>query len=160
MAVTVGMSTLTGVAAAQRDVADGPTNRALIDVEHTAEVLNRAKSASERLFTFTYPDLQAHRQRFAELTMGELSRQYDDLFGSVATQATAQQLSLSSKVRDAAVRVLTKDQAQVLVFINQTSTNGATGAQTQGNAMYLATLQHSSDGGDWKVAELDLFEDR
>lgn len=155
---TVGMSTLTGVAAAQRDAVTGPANHALIDVEHTGEVLERAKSISGELFTFTYTDLQAHRKRFAELTMGEFSRQYDDLFASIVAQATAQQLSLSSTVQDAAVRVLTDDEAEVLVFINQTSTNGTTGAQTGGNAMFLATLRQSD--GDWKIADLDLFEDR
>lgn len=158
MAVTVGMSTLTGVAAAQRDTVAGPANRALIDVEHTTEVLDRAKSVSEELFTFTYTDIQAHRKRFAELTMGEFSRQYDDLFETVVAQATAQQLSLSSTVQDAAVRVLEKDEAEVLVFVNQTSTNGVTGGQVQSNTMFLATLQRSD--GDWKIADLDLFEDQ
>lgn len=137
---------------------DGPTNRALIDTAATADVLERARSATEELFTFTYTDLAGHKATFAKLTTGTLRSRYDDLFDAVVTQATTQKVSLTSTVADAAVRVLRGDAAEVLVFMDQSSTRAESGASTQSKAMFLATLRRVD--GDWRVADLNLFEDK
>lgn len=152
------MGTVTGAAAAQQEDAEGPANRAHIDVGATSDMLDTATSISAELFTFSHTDLEAHRERYAELTTGELADGYDKLFDQVADVATEQQLSMRSEVTDAAVRLLTKDRAEVLVYLTQDSTRADTGRATQRKAMFLATF--TKVDGDWKAAELDTFEER
>jgi Mce-associated membrane protein len=143
-------------AAAQEDPATGPSNRALLDTERTSELLARAKDVSEQLFSYTYTDLDGHKTRFKELSTGTFSDKYDELFASVEQQAGVMQASLTSTVKDVAVRVLTDDRAEVLVFIDQNSTRGDTGATTTAGSMYLATF--ADVDGEWKVSDIDLFQ--
>lgn len=154
LALLVGGATSAG---AQEDVS-GVDNRALLDAEATADVLAEAKSISAELFTFTHTDLDGHETRFRELTTGELSREYAELFESMVGEATSQQLSLTSTVADAAVRELRGDHAQVLVFLDQASVRADTNHHNSSKAMFVATLQRVD--GTWKFSDLDLFEDR
>ena len=155
-ALTVGFGLLTGVAAAQENPLAGAVNRALVDADRTAEVLDRTEEAAEALFTYDYRDPAGHRKTFDELTTGSFADRYSELFDATLAQAAEQQYSLSSAVANAGVRVLTKGEAEVLVFLDQTGTRGDTNQQSQGNAMFLATMRQ--DDGDWKVADMDLFE--
>jgi Mce-associated membrane protein len=159
--VTVALAVLLGSgvsAAAQEDDARGPSNHALVDTAGTTEVLVRAKEVSEQLFSYNYVDLDSHKRKFAELTTGEFADRYSELFDEVVAQAPAMKLVMTSTVKDAGVRVLRGDRAEVLVFLDQNGTRGDTGAgsQTFAQAMFVATLQRVD--GDWKVADLDAFE--
>lgn len=150
---------LVGTSASAQEDVSGVDNRALLDAAATDEVLERAKTVSAELFTFDYTGLDEHKQTFADLTTGEFGRKYAELFGSIESQAAAQQVSLTSTVRDAAVRVLTEDEhAEVLVFLDQSSTRGDTGAQSTSGAMFLASLELVDD--ELKVSDLNLFEDQ
>jgi Mce-associated membrane protein len=157
LALLVGAGASAG-AAAQEDPVSGPKNHALLDTGATRELLARARTVSEELFTFTYTDLTAHEAKFAELTTGDFSRRYAELFESIVSQARTQQLSLRSTVADLAVRQLDDEGAEVLVFLDQTSTRADTGAQNVGKAMFLASLERV--GGTWKFANLDLLVDQ
>jgi Mce-associated membrane protein len=156
VAVALAVFLGSGVSAAAQEDVGGPSNRALVDTEGTADVLGRAKEISEQLFTYSYTDMNGHKAKFTELTTGEFTGKYGELFDEVVAQAPAMRLTLTSTVKDAAVRLLRGDRAEVLVFIDQNSTREATNAQTQAAAVFLATLQRV--GGDWKVADLDTFE--
>jgi Mce-associated membrane protein len=134
----------------------GPANRALVDTAATNDMAARAKEISEQLFTYSYTDLKGHETRFKDLTTGEFSDKYAELFASVGSQANAMQLNVTSTVKDAAVRLLTDDRAEVLVFIDQSSTRGDTGQTNTAGSMFLATLARVD--GDWKVSDIDLFE--
>lgn len=163
MALSVLIGTLTGVSAAAQENDTGPGNRALIDDDATGEALDAATSLSEDLFTFTHTDLDAHKATFARLTTGDFSREYSAVFDEIVTQARSQQLSVTSTVRDAAVRLLNGDDraddwAKVLVFLDQTGTAGATNAETTSHAMFSVTVERVD--GEWKVAGIDLYEDR
>jgi hypothetical protein len=52
-------------------------------------------------------------------------------------------LTLTSTVKDTAVRLLRGDRAEVLVFIDQNSTREATNAQTQAAAMPMDSRRRS-----------------
>jgi Mce-associated membrane protein len=147
-----------GAGATAQEADTGPGNRALIDTEATSEARDAATELCEELFTFSYTDLDGHEEKFGSLTTGDFSRRYSELFGSIASQARAQRMSLTSTVREAAVRVLRADEAEVLVFLDQTSSRGDTGQHTASAAVFSTTITRTD--GDWKVADMDLFEDR
>jgi len=155
LALLVGAGASAG---AQEDDLSGAKNRAWLDTNATDEVLTRARTVSEELFTFTYTDLEAHKTRFAELTTGAFSRQYAELFETVVSQATSQRLSLASTAADVAVRQLDDESAEVLVFLDQTGTRADTGAQTVGKSMFLASLRRVA--GTWKFSHLNILADQ
>jgi len=154
-ALTVITVSLASPAAAAQQEATGPGNRALIDTARTGEVLTHAKEASEQLFSYSYTDLDKHDAMFAELTTGEFRGKYTELFADMTAQAVEQKVTLTSTVKDAAVRVLTDDHAEVLVFIDQNATRADTNATNAANTMFLATF--TLVDGDWKVSDIDLF---
>ncbi|GAB1515044.1 hypothetical protein JCM33774_70860 [Actinophytocola sp. KF-1] len=149
------MATCAGVSAADDD---GPANRAFVDTAATQDALASATRLSADLFTFEYTDVKAHEAKFVRLTTGDFTREYGKLFNDVIAQAKARQTSMTSTVNAAAVRVLHDDRAEVLVFLDQRVTSGANGDETAANAMFTATIQRV--GGTWKVADIDLYEDR
>jgi Mce-associated membrane protein len=150
------MGTLTGVSAAAQEEDLGPGNRALIDTAATTAAIDTVTSLSEDLFSFTHTDLKAHEAKFGRLTTGEFSDQYSELFAEVTAQAKAQQLTLTSTVVEAAVQVLNEDSAGVLVFLDQESSSAVTGQRTASHAMFRATMNRVD--GDWKFADIDLYE--
>jgi len=156
--VTVALAVFlgSGVSAVAQEDAGGSSNHAFVDAEGTAEVLGQAKELSEQLFTYSYTDMAGHKAKFAALTTGEFSNKYSELFDEVVAQAPTLRLTLTSTVKDAGVRLLRGDRAEVLVFMDPNSTRGDTNGQTQVAAMFLATLQRVD--GDWKVADFDTFE--
>ncbi len=153
LALLVGV----GASASAQEDDLGTKNRAMIDIGATDEVATRARTVSEELFTFTYTDLEAHKSTFAELTTGAFSRKYAELFETIVSQATSQRLTLESTVADLAVRQLDDESAEVLVFLDQTSTRADTGAETQAKSSFLASLQRVD--GTWKFSHLTILED-
>jgi len=151
------VTALTVLLATPAAAQEGPANRALLDVAGTGEMLDHAKDVSEQLFTYSYTDLKGHEAKFKDLTTGEFSHKYGELFASITAQASGMRLMIKSTVKDAAVRVLTADHAEVLVFIDQSSTRGDTGATSTAGSMFLATF--TKVGGTWKVSDIDLFQD-
>ena len=135
----------------------GPENRALIDIARTEELLTHAKEVSEQLFSYSYTDLRKHEGTFAALTTGEFRTKYIELFADIVSQADDMKLTMTSTVNDAAVRVLNDDHAEALVFLDQSSTRGDTNATTAAGAMFLLTF--TPVDGDWKVSDIDLFEE-
>lgn len=156
MVVAVLMGTLTGVSAAAQEEVLGPGNRALIDASATSAAIDAATSLSEDLFSFTYTDLEAHEATFGRLTTGEFSNRYSELFATVATQAQAQQVTLTSTVAESATLVLREGHAVVLVFLDQETSSARTGQKTEASAVFRATIERVD--GDWKVADIDLYE--
>jgi len=154
--IAVLMGTLTGVSAAAQEEDIGPGNRALIDAAATDAATDAVTSLSEDLFSFTYTDLKAHEAKFGRFTTGEFSRQYAEVFGTFMTEATSQQATLTSTVVESAVLVLQDGHAVVLVFLDQETSSAVTGQKTEGGAMFRATIDRVD--GDWKFADIDLYE--
>lgn len=154
VAVLTGM--FTGVSAAAQEDDTGPGNRAHLDIAATEEMVAAAKSLCGDLFTFSYTDLKAHEAKFGRLTTGEFTHEYGRLFSDIGTMAQEQRVTLTSTATEAAVRVLRDDRAEVLVFLDQTSKREATGEEIPATAMFTATIQRVD--GDWKFADIDLYE--
>ncbi len=144
----------TGVTAASAD--DGTANRAFIDTAATQDALASATRLSVDLFTFSYTEVKEHEAKFARLTTGDFTNEYGKLFNDVIAQAQARKLSLTSTVKGAAVRDLRDGHAEVLVFLDQSATTEGTGSPTTSTTMYTATIEQVD--GEWKFADIDLFE--
>jgi Mce-associated membrane protein len=136
--------------------ADGTGDRAFIDTEATQDALASATQLSVDLFTFSYADVKEHEAKFGRLTTGDFTNEYGKLFNDVVAQAQAQKLTLTSTVKGAAVRDLRDGKAEVLVFLDQSATREGTGEQTASTTMYTATI--TKVDGEWKFADIDLFE--
>lgn len=154
--LAVLFGTFTGATAAAQDDGTGPGNRAFIDAAATQDAMASATQLSVDLFTFTHTEVKAHEAKFADMTTGDFTGEYGRLFNDIVEQAEARQLSLTSTVTGAAVRELRGDRAEVLVFLDQRATSGDTGQQTESTTMFTATIQRVD--GEWKFADIDLFE--
>ncbi|WP_441248882.1 hypothetical protein [Kitasatospora sp. McL0602] len=133
--------------------AGGPAaaNRALTDAQTTTEVVGDVGNALGKVFSYTPADTGATARAAGELLDGPAAAQYRTLFGQVQQQVVAQRLTLTSRVVRAGVVRLTADQAQLLVFLDQTS-------QREGKAATSAAAQLSvtarRQGGHWRIVEL------
>ena len=134
---------------------DGTANRAFIDTAATQDALAAATQLSVDLFTFSYSEVKEHEAKFARLTTGDFTGEYGKLFNDVIAQAQNRKLSLTSTVKDAALRDLRDGRAEVLVFLDQSATSDG-GQHTMSATMYTATIEQVD--GEWKFADIDLFE--
>lgn len=135
---------------------DATANRAFIDTAATQDALASATQLSADLFTFSYAEVKEHEAKFGRLTTGDFTNEYGKLFNDIVAQAQAQKLSLTSTVKSAAVRDLRDGQAEVLVFLDQSAAREGAGEQTASATMFTATIKKVD--GEWKFADIDLFE--
>jgi len=132
-----------------------PPNRALVDTETTTEVTTQLRTAVEATFSYDHADLEATARAADRYLDGTARCQYDELFAQVKQVAATQQIVLRTSVRDVALVQLTDDQAEALVFIDQTSTRGDRGTTASGAAQFAARAR--LDDGDWLLTSLDFF---
>jgi Mce-associated membrane protein len=86
------------------------------------------------------------------MLVGAALKQYNVLFAALQKKASGQQLTLTAKVVTAGVTYLQGDRAQLLVFLDQTSTRASDG-KTSASAAQLqisAELAH----GSWRISNL------
>lgn len=152
VAVLLGTATAAHAAPAE----DATANRAFIDTAATQDALASATQLSSDLFTFNYTEVKEHEEKFGRLTTGDFTSEYGKLFNDVIAQAQARKLSLTSTVKGAAVRDLRDGRADVLVFLDQSATTESSGQPTMTATMFTATI--TKVDGEWKFADIDLFE--
>jgi len=153
--VLAGVLASAPAAAAQRDTRD---NLAVVDQEATADLLERADSVIEQVFSYSYEKLDERDQLLAELTTEEFREDQDALFAEIEAEAPTRQLTVTCTVADSAAQWLTDDEADVLVFLDQKSVSRADAQENAAGAMLLASFEMS--GGEWLLAAVDTFEDR
>lgn len=152
VAVLLGTATAAHAAPAE----DATANRAFIDTAATQDALASATQLSADLFTFSYANIKEHEEKFGRLTTGDFTGEYGKLFNDIVAQAQARKLSLTSTVKGAGVRDLRDGQAEVLVFLDQSAASAGTGQPTMSTTMFTATIKKVD--GEWKFADIDLFE--
>ncbi|OLR90652.1 hypothetical protein [Actinokineospora bangkokensis] len=135
-------------------------NSAITDVASTEQVKNQVRTAIEKVFTYDYTNLAATQEAVkANLDQAALC-DYNAIFGQVQQAAPAQQLKLTSQVRDVGVVSLRGSDAELLVFVDQTVVRGATVGQAQAGTSaggaQLAVRAHL-DGGVWKITAFDTL---
>jgi len=130
----------------------GPSNRAVVDRTSTAEVIGQVDTALQRVLSYKYDDPAATKAAADQMLVGAALKQYNVLFAALQKKASGQQLTLTAKVVTAGVTFLQGGRAQLLVFLDQTSTRASDG-KTSASAAQLqisAQLAH----GSWRISNL------
>ncbi|GAA3019390.1 hypothetical protein [Actinokineospora globicatena] len=131
-------------------------NTALVDAAATSEVTGRLTVAVERTLSYSYTDLDANAKAVKETLAGTATCEYDKLFGQVRKLAPEQKLVLTTKVRKIGVTRLDGDRADLLVFVDQ-STTRADQAQTTASGAVFGVRAERLDGG-WKITDFDMLD--
>lgn len=128
-------------------------NDALVDSVATEEVRDQVSAALTSILTFDHDDPDATRDAADRVLAGEAQREYDELFATLLDQAASQQLTLSTTVGDVGVRRLEGDSAELLVFLDQSSTRETDGESSVAAAQLTVTAERQE--GTWRITGLD-----
>ncbi|MFG2717786.1 hypothetical protein ACGFW5_05695 [Streptomyces sp. NPDC048416] len=136
-----------------RQLSDAPaaSNRALTDATATTQVIGDVSNTLGKVFSYVPQDTRATEDAARELLGGRAAGQYAALFGELRQRVAEQKLSLTTHVVRAGVIRLTRDQAELLVFLDQRAqrdTKPATSAAAQ-----LAVTAQLTDG-HWQITDL------
>ncbi|MGK4579457.1 hypothetical protein [Kitasatospora sp. HPMI-4] len=126
-------------------------NRAVTDPAATDAVASAVSSALAKVFSYTTGDVDATAQAARTLLDGAAATQYQQLFAQVRQRAPEQQLILSTRVVRVGVEQLSGDQAQLLVFLDQTAQRKERQATVV--AAELAVTARLRDG-HWRITDL------
>ncbi|MBC3840052.1 hypothetical protein GXW82_07195 [Streptacidiphilus sp. 4-A2] len=128
-----------------------PAVRAVIDPAATARVTTQVDSALSRILSYTPQTTQATALAARTLLSGTASAQYQLLFAQVKGQIGSQRLTVATRVTHSGVISLTGDQAQLLVFVEQTAQRqGARSSTVQGQLSVTARLID----GQWRISDM------
>lgn len=127
-------------------------NTALLDTADTTAVSSQIKDAIEKIFSYSYDNVEATQSIARDVLAEDAVRDYEALFGQVRERAPEQKLVLSSKVTDVGVRSLDGDAAHLLLFLDQVATRIDTNASS-GSASALSVTAERR-GGVWKITKL------
>jgi len=132
--------------------AEASPNRAVIDRQDTFEVIGQVDTALQHILSYNYADPGATQTAAAQVLVGDAAHQFQVLFDALQNKGSGQQLTLSAKVVQSGVYSLTDDKADLLVFLDQTSTRKSDGT----TAVSAARIQVSAvkQGGVWRISEL------
>ncbi|KAA1423930.1 hypothetical protein FE697_010290 [Mumia zhuanghuii] len=132
--------------------ADAAQNLAVVDEDATAAVQSEVSRALVSVLSYDYSDPTPTEQAADEVLAGDAREEYDKLFASLQERAPGQQLVLTAQVQVAAVKTLTDDSAELLVFLDQSSQR-ASDQEASVSAAQLA-VDAEKVGGVWKVTGL------
>jgi Mce-associated membrane protein len=153
-AIVLLAATGTALTATSFVLRDSPaaTNRALTDGAATRQVAAAVSGDLEQIFSYNYTDLQSTRLAAQRVLAGSAAHEYSELFPELHN-AVGQQLSVTTTVTHAGVTELSGESAQILVFMNQTATRGAS---TVGGTPYHAQLAITAElrGGRWRIVDI------
>jgi Mce-associated membrane protein len=128
------------------------TNRALVDTAATTQVLGDVSDDLNRVFSYSYTDTASTEQAASQVLAGAAAGQYRTLFAQVENSAAAQQLTVTTRTVAAGVTSLSGDDADLVVFLDQSAKRGDTGA-TSTSAAELAVTAHRT-AGHWQITGL------
>ena len=131
------------------------TNQAVVDRTRTAQVVGQVDTDLEHVLTFDYRNPQATRTAAHQALVGEALQQYDVLFTALQQKAGAQKLVLTAKVISTGVTILDGSRAQLLVFLDQTSTRSSDGSTSTSAAQIRITAVEQ--GGVWRISKLETL---
>ncbi|MFF3979541.1 hypothetical protein [Streptomyces sp. NPDC001828] len=126
-------------------------NRALTDAPATTRVIGDVSNTLGKVFSYSGQDTSATEQAAKELLGGRAASQFASLYGELRQRAADQKLSLTTHVVRAGVTRLTRDRAELLVFLDQRAQRG-TSAATTAAAQLSITAQ--LDDGHWQITDI------
>jgi Mce-associated membrane protein len=127
-------------------------NEAVVNAKATAEVVGQVDTGLARVLSYRYTDPAATHAAARQVLTGDAARQYEVLFRTLQQRAGTEQLTLTAKVVAAGVETLTADHAQLLVFLDQSTTRASDGTTSASAAqLRIAAVRR---GGVWRISEL------
>lgn len=133
------------------DAAPDP-NRAVVDRAGTTEVIGQVDTALQRVLSYDYANPDATHTAAQQTLVGDALKQYNVLFDALQQKAGGQQLTLTAKVVTAGVTSLEGTRAELLVFLDQSSTRASDG--TTGTSAAQIRISAVKQGGTWRISEL------
>jgi Mce-associated membrane protein len=127
-------------------------NQAVVDRTRTAQVVGQVDTDLEHVLSYDYRNPDTTRTAAHQALVGDALKQYDVLFTALQNKAGGQKLVLTAKVVNTGVTILDGARAQLLVFLDQTSTRASDGATNTSAAQIRITAVEQ--GGTWKISEL------
>lgn len=138
------------------DVSSSTNNTALLDVARTAQVKDQVSKATEALFSYDYNNIAKTETAAADLLANdEVRGKYNLLMSEVKRLAPQQKMVVTCKVTRSAVIRLEGDRADVMVFVDQTSTRADTNKTTAGSAQLH--LNAELQGDKWKITAMNTY---
>jgi Mce-associated membrane protein len=138
------------------DVSRSTNNTALLDVARTAQVKDQVSKATEALFSYDYNNIAKTETAAADrLVNDEVRGKYNLLMGEVKRLAPQQKMVVTCKVTRSAVIRLEGDRADVMVFVDQSSTRADTNKTTAGSAQLH--LNAELQGDKWKITAMNTY---
>ncbi|WP_223198549.1 hypothetical protein [Solihabitans fulvus] len=129
-------------------------NGALVDTARTSEVTGQVKDAMEKAFSYNFADTASTEKAAKDLLTGAAVDQYNKLFEQVKKLAPEQKLVVSVRVVSSGVRLLNGDRAELLVFLDQTSTRTSDNQSSVGATMASVTAQRTDR---WRISDLKIL---
>lgn len=131
---------------------DSADNLAVVDASATARVQSEVSQALTQVLTYSYENPQVTEDAADALLAGDARTEYDTLFAELERRAPDQELVLSAQVQVAAVKELSGDEAELLVFLDQSSQRAADD-EASVSAAQLSIDAERIDG-TWKITGL------
>ena len=118
-------------------------------------MLGQVDSALQRILSYDYSDPGPTQASAEQVLVGKAATQYRQLFAALRSKAAGQKLTLQAKVVTAGVTQLSATDAQLLVFLDQSSTRASDGTTSSSAAQIKVSAIFQ--GGRWKINELQPF---
>uniref|UniRef100_A0AAU2UYA9 Mce-associated membrane protein n=1 Tax=Streptomyces sp. NBC_00003 TaxID=2903608 RepID=A0AAU2UYA9_9ACTN len=126
-------------------------NHALTDASATTRVIGDVSNTLGKVFSYVPQDTRATEDAAKELLGGRAAGQYAALFGELKQRVAEQKLSLTTHVVRAGVTRLTRDTAELLVFLDQRAQRDGKPATTA--AAQLSISAQLTDG-HWQITDI------
>jgi Mce-associated membrane protein len=128
------------------------SNTALADTGATTDVITQVTRDMETVSSYKYTDLAGAQKAGQAVSTGGFLADYNKLFEQVKSQAPAQKAVVTGQVAKIGVRQLQGDNAELLVFVTQTTTRAD---NNQSNSVGLVyTVDATRSGGKWLISKL------
>lgn len=125
-----------------------PANLAFVDVEATRAVSEQIAPAVARFFSYDHRRLDEHMSQ----TMADTTPRYwtavEPSLRIVRDVAPAKQVIANAKVRDTAVRDLQPGRAELLLFVDRSTTEGGAEPQREASSVVVTAVR---TGPYWKI---------
>jgi Mce-associated membrane protein len=139
--------------AADKVTDGGPAaNKALSDTGSTTDVITQVTRDMEAVSSYKYTDLAGAQKAGQAVSTGDFLTDYNKLFEQVKAQAPAQKAVVTGQVAKIGVSQLQGDNAELLVFLTQTTTRADTNKSSSVGLVY--TVDATRSGGKWLVRKL------
>ncbi|HEY9563180.1 MAG TPA: hypothetical protein VIR30_05345 [Nocardioides sp.] len=127
-------------------------NLAVVDKDLTSQVQTSVAATLVGVLSYDFADPGRSEQVADDKLAGEARKEYDTLVASLHEKAAGQELVLSAQVTASAVKELSSSEAELLVFLDQTSKRAADDEASVSAAQLSITAELVR--GDWVVTGL------